>query len=115
MKYEIIKVPIYGILLRLVIIKNDDEFSEALSEFCDVNDYEVETTLACVCEDTEVFMAIFLRKNCKRKTIIHECFHLTMSMIRYLGISTEHEEESSAYLNDWINRKIYKSWKKLRK
>lgn len=102
----IIKVPIYNTKIKIVICEDLDKYcKENAIDERGVNHEAV--VYDFVNYDRDFHFIVLFRPNVKSNTIVHECFHLTCGIMRYIGCKlSNNSEESFAYLNEYLYKVI---------
>lgn len=102
---DYIRIPIYNQHITFIITTDIDRFCDESGITVDRN-----TTDAGFVALTDRLVVIFNSEKLFEGYIVHESFHITAYIMRYIGCTlTEESEETYAYLIEWV----YKSLRKL--
>jgi hypothetical protein len=102
------KVPIYDIEVRIIILEDGEDFQTVFPGL-PIGGVTDEGVAHCMVDDTGRANIIIEREYVDYDTITHEVYHLTCAILNNAGlVQSSDSEEAYAYLNGYLNSKVFK-------
>lgn len=105
------KIDIYDTIITVVILNTKEEGDRYIKKYNKKNktNYEEGGFEGCVLEkNNREFTIILMSSYLSINTLTHECFHVQDAISDHNGLSEEGNKEDRAYLNGYINEKVFK-------